>query len=124
MMNMILRLYYNAVDWSQRGDHIKAERAAKLLDSLAVLGQSHLTDLQLLRIAADCGFTPFHSLDHWRSSTTPPFTVFRDDIGCVVGETYGNKEWDVLERCNNAFSDTYVSHTLPVTALAVIQHSL
>lgn len=112
-------LYKLADQRYQDGDDAAAGEMSKLLDSLVILGQSHLTKLQLLRIAADCGFPPFPWHTEWRSPSPPPFTVFSGEIGRVSRHSSGSNQWKILEACNRVEDTRYVSRASPWSGIVI-----
>ncbi|KAF8602132.1 hypothetical protein BDV93DRAFT_607756 [Ceratobasidium sp. AG-I] len=104
-MSMVLRTYYQARKGYKMGEHTQAERMSKLLQYLASLGQSHLTELQALKVMGDCGFRPFEFNRLWSGSHFPPFTVYGGDLGRVTRGSSGKEEWEVLEAGNTTCNE-------------------
>ncbi|KAF8602130.1 hypothetical protein BDV93DRAFT_220924 [Ceratobasidium sp. AG-I] len=107
--NILLRMYYRATLEYAQGDHPKAEQMSRILGFLTTLGRSHLTELQLLNMAVDCGLDPFDSNHWWDNTVTPPSTIHCGDLVRIANHHPEGVDWrvlgegwEVLEECNNA----------------------
>lgn len=89
-----------------------AGRIRVLFDSLTSLGQSHLTELQLLKLLVDCEFNPLEIHHYWHSTTVPPFTVCDGDIGYILGKENEGEKWETLEACSDTKTEVSMNCTL------------
>ncbi|KAF8602074.1 hypothetical protein BDV93DRAFT_584137 [Ceratobasidium sp. AG-I] len=95
-----LGLYNEEFHRSEDYDPVK--RTSRVVEALMSLGQSHLTELRLLKVLADYMVEPFSSVNFWSSFALPPSMVRSGDIGCVKDLDVGNSEWQVLEASGDA----------------------
>lgn len=106
---MVLRLYNSTYRSYHYSDDPEAGAMSKLLNSLSILGQLHLTRLQLQKIATDCEFRPFTQPNRWDSRAVPTFTVCSGDMGHFISNSSGDDDWEVLEVCNRVGDESCVS---------------
>lgn len=85
-----------------------SEPMVKYIESLASLGHSHPTKLQLLKIAAECGFDPKYSISYWSNTAAPLFTLCPGDLGSVDDSAYEGETWEVLEAFNSTSAESYI----------------
>lgn len=99
--SLVLRIYCQSIEDRNNGDHTQAGRIRKFLKSLTSLGHSHLTELRLLEIAANCRFDQYESHHTWCDSIFPPFKLCVGDLGFVVRAADGEEAWKVLEASSD-----------------------
>ncbi|KAF8594632.1 hypothetical protein BDV93DRAFT_565195 [Ceratobasidium sp. AG-I] len=98
VIKKMLRIYRQAFRHYDPGHYVWTERIPKFLERLASLGQAHVTELRLMKIAADSGLEPLESTHLWVGTIAPPFTLHVGDFVCAV-EAKPNKEvWEVLSE--------------------------
>lgn len=101
ILQLASEIFQSEIDTGSLDKDFRSELILKYIESLANLGQSHPTELQLLKIAADCGFDSGHSDFYWYDTAVPPFTLSPGDLGSTHYNGYWKKRWQVLE----VFSD-------------------
>ncbi|KAF8602090.1 hypothetical protein BDV93DRAFT_557861 [Ceratobasidium sp. AG-I] len=95
-----LRIY--RLELCRSKDQPRHKSSPSFIGALMNLGRSHLTELRLLKILADCALRPFGTPNNWRGCALPPFTVRAGDLGFIEDAGKENTEWKVL----NLSSDT------------------
>lgn len=69
----------------------------KLLDGISAPLQVPLTELQVLKVAAELGLYPHHYFHNWRFGRAPSFTIVPGDLGRL---TDFGQAWEILEQGN------------------------
>lgn len=107
-MMMVLDIFKDKMHSVDSEDDLQAETMG-FMESLANLGQSHLTELRILKIRADCGFRPDPSKHSWYGASVPSFTVYPGDLGSVDGTGWRNNTWKVREVFSGTNTEVSIS---------------
>lgn len=118
MIKRILSTYRKERQNEYDGDQPLAGRTLQLLKCLENLGRSHITELRLLKIVADCRFNLLESRRTWHGNCVPSFTICTGDLGVDAGTKYRREPWVVLEPC----SDTPIEVSISGPSLSCCAH--